>query len=577
MAIDFPSPSMRAAGGDLAIQVSPLGLIEISEEEFEVHGPRIIRYANNWAFYLGHHWMYRKMAGEEQLTFNHVKALSDFMTNFTFSKGVTFKVDKMFQHITPALLDRIFDKDNNRQQFLWSLGQQGGVSGDAFVKVAYAEAGQDGCDPITKAGRVCLLVLQPSHCFPEWHPHIPGKMTKFKLKYKFWGTQPDGTRVVNTYVEEITDSYIKEWLNDELIRENENVLGTIPVVHIANTPVSGSPWGLGDVDGVIPLNREYNEKATEISEIINYHVAPVTIVTGGKPPNLEKGPAKIWGIPNEKASVFNLEGGAAGLAPAMEFLEMLRMRMHEYGHVPANALGEPQPVSNTSGVALAIQYMPTMQWNGLKHTQYGTGLQEIAKLGLMTLFMKEPESLLYNPNTDGIIDEQLGQQTSLDPMDPAVYDIEVAWPAPLPTDIIIKLEEIERKMALNLESRKGAMRELGEEFPDEKLLELEEELMNDAKINASLTVFKAQVAAAIMALTGIVPPEMGEPVAPEAPEPGASSTTANAPQQVTRKAPEMPDGVQMLQQQIIGEIVTNAFMPRVPLRRQVDKNDSGND
>lgn len=55
MSIDFPSASMRAAGGDLAIQVSPLGLIDISEEEFEVHGPRVIRYANNWAFYLGHH------------------------------------------------------------------------------------------------------------------------------------------------------------------------------------------------------------------------------------------------------------------------------------------------------------------------------------------------------------------------------------------------------------------------------------------------------------------------------------------------------------------------------------------
>lgn len=52
MSIDFPSASMRAAGGDLAIQVSPLGLIDISEEEFEVHGPRVIRYANNWAFYL---------------------------------------------------------------------------------------------------------------------------------------------------------------------------------------------------------------------------------------------------------------------------------------------------------------------------------------------------------------------------------------------------------------------------------------------------------------------------------------------------------------------------------------------
>ena len=55
MAMDFPSPSQRAAGGDLALQISPLGIIELSDEEFEVHGPRLTRYSNAAAFYLGHH------------------------------------------------------------------------------------------------------------------------------------------------------------------------------------------------------------------------------------------------------------------------------------------------------------------------------------------------------------------------------------------------------------------------------------------------------------------------------------------------------------------------------------------
>lgn len=37
------------------MQISPLGLVELSEEEFEVHGPRMQRYADAAAFYLGHH------------------------------------------------------------------------------------------------------------------------------------------------------------------------------------------------------------------------------------------------------------------------------------------------------------------------------------------------------------------------------------------------------------------------------------------------------------------------------------------------------------------------------------------
>ena len=60
-----------------------------------------------------------------QLVFNYVKALSDFMTNHCFSKGFTVKVDKSFAHITPALLDRVWSKDNDRQKLLWSIGQSG--------------------------------------------------------------------------------------------------------------------------------------------------------------------------------------------------------------------------------------------------------------------------------------------------------------------------------------------------------------------------------------------------------------------------------------------------------------------
>lgn len=51
MAISFVSPSMRAASSDLTIAISPLGLVELADEEFEVHGPRLNRYASNWAFY----------------------------------------------------------------------------------------------------------------------------------------------------------------------------------------------------------------------------------------------------------------------------------------------------------------------------------------------------------------------------------------------------------------------------------------------------------------------------------------------------------------------------------------------
>ena len=131
-------------------------------------------------------------------------------------------------------------------------------------------------------GRVRILPINPSFAFPEWHPHDKDRLIRFKLKYRFWTTSPEGTRIVCTYVEIITDEYIEEYINDQLIDRRPNPLGFIPVVHIANKPVLASPWGLSDIIDIIPLNRTYNETATDILDIINYHVAPVTVITGAK-------------------------------------------------------------------------------------------------------------------------------------------------------------------------------------------------------------------------------------------------------------------------------------------------------
>ena len=65
--VDFSPPSYRAASSDLTISISPLGLVELADEEFEVHGPRLNRYSLNWAMYLGHHWGYRREQGEMQI------------------------------------------------------------------------------------------------------------------------------------------------------------------------------------------------------------------------------------------------------------------------------------------------------------------------------------------------------------------------------------------------------------------------------------------------------------------------------------------------------------------------------
>jgi len=498
---DFSPPSYRAASSDLTISISPLGLVELADEEFEVHGPRLNRYSLNWAMYLGHHWGYRREQGEMQIAVNYYRAFIDYLARFTFGQGVHFRSPEATEAIIPNRLERVWELDNDKVKVLLEMAQIGGITGDCFVKVAYEEPWTDSIGRF-HPGRVRILPLNSAFCFPEFHPHDRTRLLRFKQKYRFWGTSLEGTRQVFTYTEILTDDIIEEYINDELIDSRPNPLGLIPVVHIPNIPVAGSPWGLSDAHDIISLNRSYNEISTDVADIINYHAAPVTVIVGAKASNLEKGAKKVWGGLPKDAQVFNLEGGGSGIQGALQYLEMIKRSMHELMNIPESALGQSQPVSNTSGVALSIQYQPLMNRWTHKVAQYQAGLERINELVMLSLFIKEPESLEYNPTTDGTL--KSGQITKLDPNDPLSFITYAHFPPPLPLDKIVLLNELAQKLSMGLESKAGALRALGEEFPEEKLQEIREELISEAKAEGALNLIKAEVTKQLIDLTGMM-------------------------------------------------------------------------
>lgn len=501
MPIDFWSSSYRASSTDLAVAISPLGLVELADEEFEVHGPRLNRYAACWAWYLGHHHSQRREMGEQNITLNYIRTLSDYITNFTFGKPIQFRCPEENSAIIPRLLHDVWEVDNNKQFTLWEMGQLAGVTGDCFVKVAFEN---EWIDPIgiLHPSRIRIIPINPAHAFPEYNPHDRDRLQRFKLKYRFWGTAPEGTRQVFTFVEIITDDMVEQYINDELIDSYPNPIGTIPIVHIPNSTISSSPWGQSDIWDVISINREMNEKMTEVSDIVNYHAAPVTVITGAKASQLERGAKKVWaGLPKD-AQVFNLESSGE-MSGALEFIALLKQSMHEITGVPESALGQAQPISNTSGVALAIQYQPMMNRYSMKKIHFAKGLEKINELVIRTAAIHRPESLIYTPGTSSPPEE--GQLTELNPEDFNTYRTSTHWPEPLPVDVLIKLNEVQVKMSLGLESKRGALRILGEEFPNEKIAEIYEELRDDAFDQGALDMIQAKIAAAVMKLTGTVP------------------------------------------------------------------------
>ena len=561
MSIDFSPPSYRAASSDLTISISPLGLVELADEEFEVHGPRLNRYSLNWAMYLGHHASYRRQAGEPSIVLNYYRAITDFIINFTFSKGVQFRTAKANEAIIPALLERVWEIDNNKATVLWEIGQQGGVSGDCFIKVAYEEGYQDSVGGI-HPGRVRVLPLNSSFAFPEFHPHDRERLIRFKLKYRFWGTSLEGTRQVYTYTEILTEDMIEEYINDELIDSRPNPLGVIPIIHIANVRVSGSPWGLSDCNEIININRNYNEIATDIADIVNYHAAPVTIITGAKINQLEKGANKVWGGLPKDAKVQNLEVGGSGLKGAMEFMDRLKKAMHEMTGVPETALGQAQAISNTSGVALSIQFQPLMNRYHQKIVQYAHGIERVNELILRTLALKEPETLTIDPNTS--TPPKPDQLVQLDPADPETYRTYCHFPPPLPLDKLIVLNEVQSLLSLGLQSKEGALRDLGEEFPESKLQEIRQELIDDALAEGSLNLIKTEIQNEIMSLTGMSVDPSGNAM-PVAPEQAAAAQQANPGTQILD--PAIMENLQLGEASVRARLVTEAYGTKLPQRQ----------
>ena len=557
MAMDFWSPSYRAASSDLTVAISPLGLVELADEEFEVHGPRLNRYAAAWAWYLGHHWSYRREMGESQFYMNYVRTMSDYITNFCFGKGIQFRCPEANSAIIPRLLADVWEVHNHKHYVLWEMGQLASVTGDCFVKVAYEEPYVDAVG-VPVAGRIRVIPLNPAHCFPEYHPHDRDRLLRFKLKYRFWGTSPEGTRQVYTFTEILSDDLIQQFINDELVDEYPNALGQIPVVHIPNTSISSSPWGQSDIWDIIPLNRELNEKMLEVSDIINYHAAPVTIITGAKASQLERGPKKVWaGLPKD-ASVFNLESRGE-MSGALEYILFLKRTMHEITGVPETALGQFQPVSNTSGVALAIQYQPMMNRFMMKKVHFTKGLEKVNELIIRTAAVFEPQMLVYDPSRSAMPERD--QLTQLDPLDPNTYKTTVHWPEPLPVDVLIKLNEVQAKMGLGLESKRGALRILGEEFPNEKMDEIFEELQDDAMDQGALDMMRAQIQQAIMLATGMIAGPGGPETASAG---GANVSPANG---SPEEGPLPGPVVGPMEEQMVNQLVAKAYGARFAQRR----------
>jgi len=348
---------------------------------------RLRRYNEFWRFYLGQHWQFTREGGEPLVTVNYCRRIVNKICDWMIGKGMQVTVPAPLMNLTLPVLEEVW-KYNNEQEWLRAASITGSVTGDAFALVTYEDATVQArrMNPHTQ-GRIRLQLLGSEQVFPTWDPLNKDTLLQVRIETLYYDSaasksmqEQSNTQQRHLHVLRFTQIITPEKIieqfqgGDPTIRDN--VLGEIALIHIPNQIVPGEYYGLSDIDGLTNINREINEKYTDVSDIINYHAAPVTVIFGAKAGNLERSAKQVWsGLPAD-AKVQQLEL-STNLQQPIDYIKMVREVFMELSNVPEQSLGREQTISNTSGVALAIQYQPLVELVERKSPQFCRGIQEI--------------------------------------------------------------------------------------------------------------------------------------------------------------------------------------------------------
>jgi len=434
-------------------------LYYVSEDQDVAFEQRRRKYNQYWKWYLGKHWIFEGKEGESQLTVNFVRAFVDKVSFALIGNGLEFNLPKVNESLGEKALIKAWGSDSFRGLRLYELVQEGGVTGDSWLKIWFDEVSQ----------KITLNVVDGRLVDVVWSPGDRERLIWVKIEFPIYEFNTEtGERVRRKYKEIFYEDKIELYLDDELKESLENPIMEIPLVHISNLPISGVFWGLSDMINLIDLNLEYNEKISDVSDTIAYYGAPITVIKGVSFKNVIRSAGRVWSnIPTDGDVKFlNLAGN---LSSSIKYLELLKKSLHEMSNVPEATLGQMQPISNTSAAALHVQYMPLVERMKLKRLTYGRGLERTNRLILKILETKKKIPKLKDGD------------------DFEAYDTSVVFKDPLPKDRITLLQELEMELSLGLIDREGALSRLGIKNISELLARIDKEHKTQLEQEASIS------------------------------------------------------------------------------------------
>jgi hypothetical protein len=444
---------------------------------------RLSEYRKKWNFYEGFHWENMPPTGKTEVTQNYCRAFVDKFVRFELGSGFSIKMKPEVEKAVLPYLNEVWD-DNGKLQICQLFGQSKAVTGDGWIQVNFQPKydkdtegndvpNPDFYDPYDEyeKGRVRIMVVPPNICFPEYDDgYDKDNLKKFTVMYPIRQNPNEPSKMKTVIYKQVwTRETVEVWTGSELEGTYKNKYGVIPFFHCKNLELTGRNYGLSDLEDLIPLNMELNLKNSDVSEIIEYHSAPVTLVFGARIGQLEKGANKVWGGLPKDAKVENLalEGD---LQASKDYINSIKQAMHEIGGVPEGALGKDLAISNTSGVALQLMMMPLIERVRQKKSLTAQCLSQVNKL------------IIKIGLVEGLIDEDLTQWQKGDRYAKDLYQNEIIFEDNLPKDKMVEVQTLQLEMKLGLADREEGMKRLGKEDITERLSQIDSDRKKNPEI-----------------------------------------------------------------------------------------------
>lgn len=453
---------------------------------------RLRRYAEYLDFYNGRHWT-RSRPGRSNLVLNYARTVVDKGVSYLLGRGVNFAVQVAagINHGDTEDTERGREQDRDggtegrdeaeraarAEALLYEVYEEndleaidiqgainGAVLGDTVFKLFW-ESGRAGGRRDTGArgrgemGRIRVVNIDPFTFFPTWAEDDPSTLLSVRLVYQLSAEEASrrygdslpiapSSRTSVTVTEEWTPAGFALAVGGVEVERRPNPYGFIPFVHIPNARPANEFWGVSDLRDVIPLNRELNERMSDMADVIRFHADPPVVFKGVmEHSNLAVGPGTVWDLP-EGADVQLLEW--RGQSPAVqEHVKRVMRAIHDVAETPKTAFGDSGRL--LSGVALETELQPLIQKTLRKRAWWNAGLR------------RRNRQILR-------IAEIVGLGSF------APYRSKVIWPPLLPADSEAEVRNNVALVSAGLRSRQTAMDRLGEESPEEELARIEVEL-----------------------------------------------------------------------------------------------------